>query len=615
LLEPASFENKLIANKSDIPIKNVPKYRSELQMDRLGISLREDQFRQMVLISQRAKLFRVSIKYRRHKRPNDSVSKAPKQWWNFALRCVVGDIRERHSRWRWETMKQRRQDRLSYLDLWQKKLQKKGKALDKGDGDALRKLEEWLPYEDIIYFRSLSEVQFRRKEERDKALSPSKVSGDSYSSQISSWAGWATGWFKRPPHEESAHPTAPPGAHPEETTLFGVKLSEDDWSEIFSAVMMDESFAEADDEQSGKQRRADQPPPDWVRIEAALTLSAATIELRDDSNAPIASIALRSVVADVELRDSWKTFSAQLASLQIADPSSKDSLFPILVEPQFEYERRIASAAPCSAASSDQKLFKVKFDIDSQIPQVDYALELELAHMNIIYNYTFIRKVGAFFSSPYDAEAAEEQAQTRGWNLTSRRQQLLFLVERKSTFYVNLDINAPNILIPQDPTSKSSPMIVLVLGRAQMRTVLGQALREQDYAELPSHSQFDSSFYDVFNLHISNVQAIMAKTEKYDSALRSDSRALESRQLLQPFDFTIELAICKINVEQLANLRLRFALPSLRASLPSKRLRRFMNILFQVIWELTGPSAAVYASVCLFACCGRPCSRFPPTPP
>lgn len=616
LLEPATFENKLVACKSDIPTVGIPKYRSELQMDRIGVALREDQYAQMVLLGQHAKLFRVAIKYRKHHRPVGPVSKSPKSWWNFALRCVVGDIRDRLSRWRWETIRQRRLDRITYLELWQKRMMKKGKALDKADAEALRKLEEWLSYEDIVYFRSLAEVQLRRREQREKENTPTKsgsaAASDSYSSQISSWAGWATGFFKKPPASpasSASSSTSPTADHAvEETSLFGVKLSEDEWAEIYSAVMSDDSLADEHDSDSASgsstssTRRADKPPPEWVRIEAAANLKEAQIELRDKKNNPLGCLSLSTVSAKLAIRDAWKTFSAELASLRVTDPSTKGSLFPVLVEPLFEYEARTRPEASASALSSStksqSKLFSLSVDLNPQSPAVDYSIDVRLSRLNMIYNYTFIRTVGAFFTTPYDEEAAEEQAQTRGWNLAARRQQLLFLVERKSTVYVNLDVNAPNVLFPQDPTSPSSPMVVLVLGRAQLKTVLAQSAKpEADLSQSVDPASQHNSFYDVFSLSISNVQALMAKTASFDSALRANSEALAPRQLIQPFDFSLELAICKINVEQLANIRLRFALPSLRASLPSRRLRRFMNILFTVISELTGGGGAAVEPV------------------
>jgi vacuolar protein sorting-associated protein 13A/C len=67
------------------------------------------------------------------------------QW---AAGCVLGDIRAREQRWKWEYIKQRRDDRISYVALYSKlKLKKK---LEKTESESLSKLQEKLSFEDIL---------------------------------------------------------------------------------------------------------------------------------------------------------------------------------------------------------------------------------------------------------------------------------------------------------------------------------------------------------------------------------------------------------------------------------------------------------------------------------
>jgi hypothetical protein len=66
----------------------------------------------------------------------------------WAIGCVRGDIRAASERWKWDVMKQRREDRTVYVNLYSKlKIKKK---LDKVEQETLTKLEEKLRFEDIL---------------------------------------------------------------------------------------------------------------------------------------------------------------------------------------------------------------------------------------------------------------------------------------------------------------------------------------------------------------------------------------------------------------------------------------------------------------------------------
>jgi hypothetical protein len=83
VLEPATFENRLIVTKSDVPKIGTPKFDSSLSIEKIFFILREQQYEDMANLAKRVKAFRLAAKYRAHARPAESPSQAPKKW------CVV----------------------------------------------------------------------------------------------------------------------------------------------------------------------------------------------------------------------------------------------------------------------------------------------------------------------------------------------------------------------------------------------------------------------------------------------------------------------------------------------------------------------------------------------
>jgi hypothetical protein len=85
LLEPATFENRLIVTKSNIPKIGTPKFDSSLSVERIFFVLREEQYEDMANLFKRVKAHRLAQKYRKHARPAESPSKAPRAWYIYLL--------------------------------------------------------------------------------------------------------------------------------------------------------------------------------------------------------------------------------------------------------------------------------------------------------------------------------------------------------------------------------------------------------------------------------------------------------------------------------------------------------------------------------------------------
>lgn len=243
-------------------------------------------------------------------------------------------------------------------------------------------------------------------------------------------------------------------------------------------------------------------------------------------------------------------FTIKLGSVLLCDTYTRNSYFPKLIEPQCETERRnLLSAEPQLAktieSTNTRPLFS--FQLDTNPPpkegnQIDLALDISLEKLNIVYNYSFIKRTGSmllfilylaatnnaihllvdFFYNPFKADAIAENKLTSKLSLEKGRNQLMYLIERKKRFMVKLNAEAPNVIIPKDCTDSSSPMLVLGLGHASLETQLGlKVTSEVTSPLLTSQAIIDDNirrdFYDTFMLQLRSIQAVMTHVSRFDN--------------------------------------------------------------------------------------------------
>lgn len=63
---------------------------------------------------------------------------------------MLSEVRERREKWRWEYMKQRQLDKMTYIKLYKKV--KKRKRLSEAEQNQLKALEIKLSFEDILLY-------------------------------------------------------------------------------------------------------------------------------------------------------------------------------------------------------------------------------------------------------------------------------------------------------------------------------------------------------------------------------------------------------------------------------------------------------------------------------
>jgi len=171
-------------------------------------------------------------------RPSIPVRKAPSIWWKYAFNCVVDDLREKRLHWSWPQMKERRDDRILYINLWKrkqmhidvretsvddlseesdndeseneenksnkylyvtKKRVKKSGILNLREKYLLKEIESRRSVEDLLFFRYLADLELKNDTNShittSETDSESASNVDSTSQAKSSWGfSWGLGW-------------------------------------------------------------------------------------------------------------------------------------------------------------------------------------------------------------------------------------------------------------------------------------------------------------------------------------------------------------------------------------------------------------------------------------
>jgi vacuolar protein sorting-associated protein 13A/C len=103
--------------------KSTPRFDVQLLFDEIGVSLDNDQYRDVISLVDMFHFYARQHQYKKY-RPQEweFERNRPRALLNFAGKAILADIHDRHRRWTWAFFAERRDDRLAYVDLFKKKL-------------------------------------------------------------------------------------------------------------------------------------------------------------------------------------------------------------------------------------------------------------------------------------------------------------------------------------------------------------------------------------------------------------------------------------------------------------------------------------------------------------
>lgn len=425
-----------------------------------------------------------------------------------------------------------------------------------------------------------------------------------------------------------------------------VQLSDEETSQLLDAINFERSA------ESGASQSRLKPPADYIKYRFDWKQTKGELRLIEDAGAVLACFAFIEFSSHALVKEAQMTLEATIMSFEAADHYSSHSYFPKIVFPQLSSStspllklllinnKRDHSStinAPSSGSPSKEDHTRLK---DAQV--ADWNVDFSLKKLNLVVNAALVKRGLDCFKAPFKKTLKQEEEELHevtlevpsqakknenswtSWNTTKRRnEQLLALATLKPSTNVRVKIEAPNILVPKDCTLYDSPIVVLELGTLMIASKMSQHKDEApspstDAPSTPSkpsglhitttaanhHAPSPSepnardvdvtNFYDQFDFSVSNIQAVVSRTDRvsalYGLAPKTDFRPLSKySRVLHPLGFNISLAICKINVESLPNVKLSAALPSIRLILSSTKIQTAKSLISSLVKQIMPP--------------------------
>lgn len=566
MLKPVSGRAALELDKTGKLEK--PKIRARLLFQELGFVIDDEQYRDALMM---VDLFHYFIRHQEYKKlqPKRTPKEDPKAWLQFAFKSVHSKIHERHQMWSWDYFKERRDDRLRYIELFKKK--KKEEKMAPEEVQELDKLEEKLSYEDLRFWRSLARNQLRKENVGVKKPAAKQT-----------WSQWAFGSGKKPEEE--------PG---------DTEMSEEQRKELYAAIDWDEKKSITDSVDL---------PRDSVKLQVESSLRTGSFTLKRDPHGKateILSLMFDNFQAKALQRPDSFLADLSLGGMRINDGSTEGSLFPQIVNfkdatagsvkeslEDIAAEDKDPHAQRSKEKAAKEALFHMVFEQNPLDESADSALMMKIKSLEVVYNPQFIVEVANFFKPPErHMESIGALLETAGATVEGIRQQtragLEFALEEHKTLNANLDIQAPLIIIPESITQESALCMILDAGHVSLKSELVdketlqdiQSKQKKKYSE-KDFQKLEGLMYDKFLLKLDSTQLLLGpgiEATKAQLNAKDDPHSLHIIDRIN-MDFTLETSIIPKSSD-LTKTRISGHLPVLHASISDKKYKNLMKLI------------------------------------
>ncbi|KAH7346737.1 putative vacuolar protein sorting-associated protein 13 [Rhexocercosporidium sp. MPI-PUGE-AT-0058] len=568
ILKPVSGQAKIEMDKSGKIDR--PHIKAGLIFDEIGLVLDDDQYRDALMM---VDLFHYFIRHQEYKKlqPKGVTPKEdPRAWLKFAGNAILSKIHDRNRRWSWAFFKERRDDRIRYIELFKKK--KKAEApLPAEEATELEKLEWKLNYEDMRFWRSLARNQLKKENIGVKKTQTAKKS--------QGWVAWA--WGSKPQEEEE---------DPETT------MSEEQRKELYDAIDWDEKTALAESVDL---------PKDSVKMQIDASLNTGSFTLKRDPHdnvVEVLSLYFDGFRAKFLQRPESFLADVSLNGLRVNDGTTPDSLFTQIVRVKDAPDtptKKLEIDSEDVADNLVDPFFSFQFEKNPLDGASDLALTGKLKPLEIIWNPHFLVGIIQFFKPPErHMESIGALMESAGATVESLRQQtragLEFALEEHKTLNAKLDLQAPLIIVPESITTRNTMCLILDAGHISVNSQLVdkdtmkdvQAKQRQSYTD-EDFKRLESLMYDKFQVKLSSTQVLIGPSIEETKAQLDNRDESKSMHIVEQIniDFMVETSIIP-KAPNLTKVRISGNLPVLHVAVSDKKYKSLMRIIDVAIPKL-----------------------------
>ena len=572
MLKPVSGRAAVEVDKTG-KVEN-PKIKARLLFKEFAFMVDDHQYRDALMLVDLFHYFKRHQEYKKYQ-PQKSHKEDPRAWIRFAGQAVLRSIHEKNRRWTWDFMKERKEQRIQYIDLHKKK--KTNQKLTTDEQTQLTKLEKELSYEDLRFYRSLGRSQLRKENIGVKKQDPKKQT----------WGQWIWGSGKSGQEHDQAAEISP-------------EISDEERRKLYDAIDWDEKKAITESIDAPREAVK-------LQIESALKTGSFTLR-RDPEGDPteILSLMFDGLQAKALQRTDSMLADIKLGGLRVYDGTTEGTLFPqiVKVKGQESVPKDSSSSAEeaennASANDSvdlpkdeDDMFFHLIAENNPLDESADTKLDLTLKAVELIYNPRFIVEVVKFFKPPErHMESIGALMETASATVEGLRQQtragLEFALQEHKTINAKLDIQAPLIIVPESVTEESTLCLILDTGHVSLNSELVdkksmqeiQSKQKTQYSEA-DFKKLEGLMYDKFLLKLESTQVLIGPGIDATKAELGSDEASKNYHIVDRINmnFVLEQTIIPKTTE-LTKTRISGHLEELHASISDKKYKSLMRLI------------------------------------
>ena len=579
VLEPTGGSLKIALNRKFDNFAN-PKVQATLTLQRINLLVQPLQCHSLLFWLSRVESASTSLRYLKGK-PKKRPTEAPREWWKYAIDCVLEPIRKQNASISAAACDARRIRREEYVPIYTK-FTLRPNSLSSTEKSAIDRLERGSTFEEIMYFRALAEIEAKSASAQQKAADASKSKG------IGSWLGsfvWGSSTVATPEPASSTSSTTT-------TTDIGLwdslKVSNEERDAFYEVINFENppSFSKS-------------KPDDYTEFIIQWQNEAGQVTLFNEDLQPLVAIGFHHLNAGVVVSPKSTSVSLTLQSLNANDLISTDSLYPRLLYPQQKSEETLLtfnliyrSLSAKSDEGSDKTSTESDFDVSLSLQRLNLVINMDLAQTVTTAFKKQINSITQSSAPPTDSSSPEFE-QGSYWNPNSwaasekRNQQLLSLASMNKSVNLDITVSAPNIIIPRKCSTDDAPTLVLALGTFKLRTDASSTSsiispENTHHIALTSQPELKKEYYTLHKLEISDIHAVVTNTDRCRN-LADINLFTEEEQLFSPITASVSIAACKIASESLAKLRISCFTTPLHLRLTSTQLQTMVRLIIFVV--------------------------------
>ncbi|KAI0073133.1 vacuolar protein sorting-associated protein 13 [Panus rudis PR-1116 ss-1] len=580
ILHPVTGEGRIKMN--NVVDKNTPRFDVELLFDTIGILLDDNQYRDSISLVDMYHFYTRQHQYRKYRPSDEELQKnKARALLRFATTAILEEVRDRRRRWTWEYFAERRDERHNYIDLFKKK---QLGPLSPLETTKLDELERKLSYEDLRFYRSIARSQlrkdmaFRQKQEEEKKKQEQQQAK-------SSWTGWIWG-----SSSSSTETTTQPSA-------FTGEMTEEQRRQLYDILDYDEKAALAE---------AFQTPRDALKTRVVASLNRGSFGLKTDphgKNTEIISIVSEGLQSTFLQRPDNFEVTLSLGSFAVRDGTTTNTLYPLIVHVQ---DSKSGSTTPTQrgkeVAASPDPFFFLKFENKPLDERADSALTVKMRYMEIVYHKGYVEAIYKFFKPPASQlESVEALLNVASETLEGLRREtragLEYALQTHKTVDVQMDLNAPIIIIPEDITTNKCKHLVIDAGHIAIESELAskdsikeiQSKRKLQYTD-EDYKRLESMMYDRLSVRLHAAQFIVGNDlQSCRDALTSDEH--DHLHLLERINIDLQVQNSIVpTAYNLARFKVSGHLPALQVNLSDTKYKALMRLVDVAIPNFDEPS-------------------------